>query len=210
MRIIAGSLGGRTLSASGFQGTRPTTDRARETLFNILANTLDFDGAHVLDLCAGTGALGIEALSRGAAFAVFVEKSRSNARLLAQTLASLDLQNATHILTADALHALQSPQHFHTQHFIPQPFTLVFCDPPYAAKLINPVFAALSQKKMQPEIQTEIQTETPQQNLLSPDAVFVAEHDRRESVLIPRGWHKLNERTFGETIVEIFQRGQPA
>jgi 16S rRNA (guanine(966)-N(2))-methyltransferase RsmD len=187
MRVISGSLRSRIIPTSGFHGTRPTTDRARETTFNILANECDMDAASVLDLCAGTGALGIEALSRGAARAVFVDKSRSNARLLQQTLEQFHLTTQTRVLAADALQALSllaSEQA--TSSFT---FSLIFCDPPYAAKLINSVFSALARG-----------------GLVAHNGVFVAEHDARETVLLPEGWQKLTERAFGETVIEFFQK----
>jgi 16S rRNA (guanine966-N2)-methyltransferase len=188
MRIIGGELRGRIIPTSGFQGTRPTTDRARETIFNILHNHCDFEGAselkdnlRVLDLCAGTGALGIEALSRGAAQAVFVEKHRPNARLLTDTLKHLHLADRSTVLAADVTAVLRS------EVLAPHaPFHLVFCDPPYAAKMLNTVIAALAASAH-----------------CAKNAIFVAEHDVRERVLLPQGWSNLTERTFGETVVDI-------
>jgi 16S rRNA (guanine(966)-N(2))-methyltransferase RsmD len=185
MRITGGRLRSRTLNTSGFQGIRPTTDRARETIFNILLNHCDFEDIAVLDLCAGSGALGIEALSRGAASAVFVEKSRKNCSLLADSLKMLDIATMARVVCDDAV---RSVAHFHGE---PQDerFDMIFCDPPYAAKLINPVFAALAAS-----------------SICAENSVFIAEHDVRETVLLPKGWQKLTERHFGETIVEFFQK----
>lgn len=181
MRITGGDLRGRTIVTSGFQGIRPTTDRARETIFNILANHCDVEDASVLDLCAGSGALGIESLSRGAASGVFIEKSRSNARLLEQTLAQLGLQDAARVLALDVLKGIP------LLAAEKKTFSLIFCDPPYAAKLINPVFLTLIAS-----------------NCMTEGGIFVAEHDTREIVLVPKGWQKLTDRSFGETVVEFF------
>jgi 16S rRNA (guanine966-N2)-methyltransferase len=186
MRVISGDLRGRTIPTSGFQGTRPTTDRARETIFNILHNYCDFRGTPaltVLDLCAGTGALGIEALSRGASHTVFVEKHRSNARLLHDTLKHLHLADRSTVLAADATAVLRSDA-----LSLHAPFHLVFCDPPYAAKMLNSVVAALAATTH-----------------LANGAIIVAEHDIRERVLMPPGWSILAERMFGETVIECIQ-----
>ena len=186
MRITGGRLRSRTLNTSGFQGIRPTTDRARETIFNILLNHCDLDGVSVLDLCAGSGALGIEAISRGAARAVLVEKSRKNCTHLAESLKTLTIQDAVRVVCDDAVRSIAALQ---GQNAEGQNFNLIFCDPPYAAKLINPVFAALASSE-----------------ICSKDCIFIAEHDVRETVLLPTGWQKLTERHFGETIVEFFQK----
>src|ERR1700693_2200498 len=106
MRVIAGRLGGRRLSAPSGRRTRPTSDRVRESLFAMLG---ELDGASVLDLFAGSGALGIEALSRGAQSAVFVERDASAARALRDNLAALELESGeAELRQADALGALES------------------------------------------------------------------------------------------------------
>jgi 16S rRNA (guanine966-N2)-methyltransferase len=183
MRITGGTLRGRIVQTGGFSGIRPTTDRARETMFNILQNHTDLEGAHVLDLCAGTGALGFEAMSRGAASVVFVEKSRSNAELLRKSAQLLGVNDATTILCADCVKAIKTLEG--APHLAPR--TLIFCDPPYSAKLINPVFSALQGS-----------------SILAPKAIFVAEHDIREVVVPPSGWERFSGRTFGETLVDFF------
>jgi 16S rRNA (guanine966-N2)-methyltransferase len=191
MRIIAGQLRGRTLPSKGFEGIRPTTDRARETLFNVLENITSFDTARVLDICAGTGALGIEALSRGAASAVFIEKNRSNARALSATLRLFHLHHATQVLTADALDALQAlstlANEQHEQTKLRPPFSLIFCDPPYGLKLCTTIFQQLHTL-----------------SLADKEAIFVAEHDARELVRPPEGWLCAQRKLFGETVIEIF------
>ncbi len=121
-RVIAGRLGGRTLVAPAGASTRPTSDRVREALFSILG---DLEGATVLDLFAGTGALGIEALSRGASHATFVENARPALRALAQNLETLGLGSKARVLTTSVERALSA------MSWGPEAFDVVFLDPPY-------------------------------------------------------------------------------
>ena len=125
MRIVAGSLRGSRLAVPDKAGLRPTPDRVRETLFNWLAPVIE--GARCLDLYAGTGALGIEALSRGAGACTFMENDRSLARLLVENLARLKIDNAR-VIEADALATLSGT---------PQPCDIAFLDPPFGANLWN-------------------------------------------------------------------------
>src|SRR5262249_21730338 len=138
MRVIAGRFGGRRLRAPRGTVTRPTSDRVREALFAMLT---DVDGASVLDLFAGTGALGIEALSRGAATAVFVERDPGAVRALRANLSALALDPTTAVVrSADALAALRSAKGRQ------ETYDLVFIDPPYArARAWGPELSALVQ-----------------------------------------------------------------
>jgi 16S rRNA (guanine(966)-N(2))-methyltransferase RsmD len=122
MRIIAGRLKGRRLDTPAWEGLRPTSDRLRETLFNILAGRLA--GAWVLDGYAGTGAVGIEALSRGAARVVFVERDARAARLVAENLAHCGVADGCAIIRAD-IARVRHPGGG-------RPFDLILLDPPYA------------------------------------------------------------------------------
>src|ERR1700724_4644896 len=125
MRIVGGRLGGRTLAAPKSQNVRPTSDRSRESLFNILAHRYDdpITGARVLDLFAGTGALGLEAMSRGAAFALLIDDGAEARALIRQNVEALGLGGVTRIFRRDAtkLGAVHPNE----------PFGLVFLDPPY-------------------------------------------------------------------------------
>jgi 16S rRNA (guanine966-N2)-methyltransferase len=121
LRIVAGSLRGSRLAVPETQGLRPTPDRVRETLFNWLAPVIG--GAHCLDLFAGTGALGIEAMSRGASECVFVERDRNLCRLLQENLTRLKVPNAQ-VMCEDASGFLTAPA---------RPFDVVFLDPPFTA-----------------------------------------------------------------------------
>jgi 16S rRNA (guanine966-N2)-methyltransferase len=126
MRIIAGTLKGRRLKAPDWEGLRPTSDKLRETLFNILAPRIG--GARVMDVYAGTGALGIEALSRGASDVVFVERDRRAQALIADNLAHCGVATSYTIIRTDALRALES-----SAHSPGDLMDIILLDPPYAS-----------------------------------------------------------------------------
>src|SRR5215831_14116767 len=136
MRIVGGRLGGRTLASPRSQAIRPTADRLRESLFNILAHAYadPVTGARVLDLFAGTGALGLEAVSRGAAFALFVDDRAEARALIRANVEQLGLGGVTRIFRRDAtrLGAVHPNE----------PFGLVFLDPPYGQGLAERALAS--------------------------------------------------------------------
>ena len=129
MRIVGGRFGGRILAAPAGQGTRPSSDRLRETLFDILAHRFGnpIEGARVLDLFSGTGALGLEALSRGAAFALFVENNAPARGIIRTNIDVLGLTGVTRVFRRDAVRLGPIGN-------LP-PFDLVFADPPYGERL---------------------------------------------------------------------------
>src|SRR5438128_192603 len=136
MRIVGGRLGGRTLASPRSHAIRPTADRLRESLFNILVHAYGdpVTGARVLDLFAGTGGLGLEALSRGAAFSLFVDDAAEARALLRENVASLGLGGVSRIFRRNAAklgaaHPLA-------------PFSLAFLDPPYARSLAEQALAS--------------------------------------------------------------------
>ena len=133
MRVITGSARGRRLRELEGLETRPTTDRVKESMFNILQ--FDIEGSRVLDLFAGTGQLGIEALSRGAAAAVFVEQRRDAAALVRDNLRLTGLADRARVVDGEALDYLASAG---------ERFDIIFLDPPYAAGLWKPVLEAVS------------------------------------------------------------------
>ena len=128
MRVIAGSLKGRRLKTPWWDGLRPTSDKLRETLFNILAPRIA--GARVLDGYAGTGALGIEAFSRGAAWITLIDDDRRAQMLIAENLARCGIENSYAIIRAKVARALDS---LHNQPAF-EPFEIVLLDPPYARR----------------------------------------------------------------------------
>ena len=129
MRVVGGRFKGRALAGPRSQDIRPTSDRLRETLFNILAHRFDLPGpeTRVLDLFAGTGALAMEALSRGAAYAVMIETGTEGRGLIRENVEALGLTGATKIFRRDAT-TLRPAGTI-------APFDLIFCDPPYAKGL---------------------------------------------------------------------------
>lgn len=131
MRIVGGTLRGRALKGPSCDATRPTTDRLRQALFNVLTHAYDdaVADARVLDLFAGTGALGLEALSRGAAFTTFVEEANAPQALIRANVAALGLTSITRILRRDATRlGACAPG---------EAYRLIFCDPPYGRGLAD-------------------------------------------------------------------------
>ena len=171
MRVVAGSARGRRISAPPGSDTRPTTDRVREAVFNALGSLGAVDGAVVVDLFAGSGALGIEALSRGAASAHFVEADRRAADVIEHNLDALDLAARAVVVRRPVDAALPD---------LPAPLDLVLADPPYAWDGWADLLAALGPK-------------------LAEDGLVVAETDR--SLTLPGGWEKVRERAYGGTVV---------
>src|SRR6202795_2445286 len=136
MRVVGGRLKGRNLASPSSNDIRPTADRLRESVFNILIHAYDnpIEGARVLDLFAGTGALGIEALSRGSAFALFVDDGAEARALLRENVATLGLGGTSRIYRRDATRL--GPAH------PVEPFSLAFLDPPYGKGLAEQALAS--------------------------------------------------------------------
>lgn len=179
MRVIAGTLRGRRLTApTGQARTRPTSDRVREALFSTLG---DIHGASVLDLFAGTGALGIEALSRGVARALFVERDRAALRALRANLSALDLgAPRAEVRAGEALAALRSAR------ARGETYDLVFVDPPYARA--SELEGALA--RLLPAVLGER------------GARVVVESDRRAPLRL--ALDLLMERRYGDTLITIY------
>ena len=137
VRVVGGRLKGRNLASPASRDIRPTADRLRESLFNILIHAYDnpVEGARVLDLFAGTGALGIEAVSRGARFALFVDNDAEARALMRNNVEALGLGGVTKVYRRDATHL--GPAH------PVEPFSLVFLDPPYAKGLAEKALVSL-------------------------------------------------------------------
>ena len=138
MRIIGGKFKGHHLVSFQAGHIRPTTDRVKESLFNIIS--AEIEGARVLDLFCGTGSLGLEALSRGAAEVTFVEKNRKSIVITEQNLAKLKIENGYDIVTKDVLNFLKSYQG--------EPFDLVFADPPFTEEMAHDVMLAADASKI--------------------------------------------------------------
>ncbi len=170
LRIVAGNWRSRLLQIADVPGLRPTSERIRETLFNWLASRVR--GARCLDLCAGTGALGLEALSRGASRVVFVERSPAATKVLKSNIASLNAL-AAEVLHIDAREYLAGSE--------VEAFDIVFIDPPFGA-----------------DLQYELCRLLHLQQWLATDARIYIEMDRGQPKLqLPEGWQELKNNTAG-------------
>ncbi|MBN1826289.1 MAG: 16S rRNA (guanine(966)-N(2))-methyltransferase RsmD [Candidatus Eisenbacteria bacterium] len=177
MRIVAGSKRGARLYTGRAERFRPTSDRVREAIFAILGGRVE--ERRVLDLCAGSGALGFEALSRGAREALFVEKNRRVAAWIERNARDLRLEDRTETVVADALRFLERDGRASR-------FDLVFADPPYGAGLVDPILERLAN--------------------LPGERIAVIEREKREVPADPP--ERLREpAVYGDTVVEFFQFG---
>jgi 16S rRNA (guanine966-N2)-methyltransferase len=176
MRVVGGRLRSRPIAGPKGPGLRPTADRLREALFNILAHGYGdpVEGARVLDLFAGTGALGIEALSRGAAFALFVDDGVEARALLRQNSETLGLGGISRIFRRDATKL--GPAH-------PiEPFSVVFLDPPYGKGLAEKALASAREG-----------------GWLKPEALIVVEEAADAGFKASEGFEELERRTYDDT-----------
>jgi len=181
MRVIAGSHRGRRLSGPRGTSLRPTSDKVREALFSILGTRVT--GGRFLDLYAGTGAVGIEALSRGAVSVTFVEASPSTAALLRKNLHACHLAERARVWVGLADAFLQRRDRWDG------PYNVVFADPPYAARKELDVLAGLGRA-----------------GLLSPDAVIVVEHASLDESRERIGPARLTRRyDYGDTVLSLYQ-----
>jgi 16S rRNA (guanine966-N2)-methyltransferase len=182
MRIVGGRLGGRTLAAPKSRAIRPSADRLRESLFNILMHAYadPIADARVLDLFAGTGALGIEALSRGAAFALFVDDGAEARALLRENLTTLGLGGTSRIFRRDATR-------LGAAHPV-EPFGLAFLDPPYGKGLAERALASARAG-----------------GWLVPGSLIVVEEAADPAFAVPEGFTELERRRYDDTVL-IFLR----
>ena len=187
MRVIAGTLRGRAIATPKSDRIRPTLDRVREAMFNILTHGIDefsIEGTEVLDLFAGTGALGIEALSRGAAFCTFIEQDAAARGLIRQNIEALELSGVTRLYRRDATRpgvALARDR-----------AGLVFLDPPWGKGLAAQALAGLAAG-----------------GWLTAGAIAVIEESRMAEFKLPAGFTLLEERRYGDTLI-TFARHQAA
>jgi 16S rRNA (guanine966-N2)-methyltransferase len=182
VRVIGGDLGGRVLRAPRGASTRPTSEKVREAIFQILEHAgLELTGAHVLDLFAGSGAMGIEALSRGAAHATFIDTGKPQLGVIRDNLRELALDRRATVLAGDAV-ALAG------RHIPPAPWRLVIVDPPYRSDLAARAVSAL------PAAQ------------LAAGAAIVIEHDRRNAPPDElRSLLRTDQRRYGDTLVSFYR-----
>ena len=185
MRIIAGTFKGRPIAAPKGQSTRPTGGRTREAVFNLIAHAEwapPLDGARVIDLFAGSGALGLEAMSRGADFCVFVESDSGARGTIRDNCETLDLFGSTRIQRRSATDLGPIPAG------VGAPFTIAFLDPPYHKGLVEPALAQLAKG-----------------GWLAEDAIAIVETAADEALAFT-GWDLLDERTYGAAKVSFLKQ----
>ena len=178
MRIIAGEARGRRIEAPAGRNTRPTLDRIRENMFNILQ--ADIPESRILDLFAGSGALSLEAISRGAVSAVMVDSDRKASMIQKQNAESLRFDDRIRFFCCDwtrAVHTLQEEG---------RKFDIVFLDPPYATTDLRPVFTALVP-------------------LMEKESMIVLEHEAGKSVSVPPEFEILKDRSWGFCAVTVYR-----
>lgn len=181
MRVVGGTLKGRTLSAPKHEGVRPTSDRVRESVFNILAHSSSYpsiEGARVIDLFAGTGALGIEAISRGARYCLFVESETQSRALIRRNVEALGLTGVTRLFRRDATDLGPAGTM--------DAFDIAFLDPPYGKELGERALAALAQG-----------------HWIKPGALCVLEERAGTKIALPHGFIEADTRTWGDTDVHF-------
>ena len=177
MRIVGGRLGGRPLATPAHEGTRPTSDRVREAIFNILAHGVpgfELERARALDLFAGTGALGLEALSRGAAFCLFIENETEARALQRRNIEALGLTGVTKLFRRDATELGPAGRN--------GGFTLAFLDPPYGRGLAERSLASAAEG-----------------GWLAPGAIAVVEERKSAHLSLPAGFAAFDQRSWGDT-----------
>lgn len=183
MRIVAGKFKGKALASPKGQETRPTSDRVRESLFNILEHGIDgfeIEGARVLDLFAGTGALGLEALSRGAKHCLFIENSAAARGIIRDNVEALSLTGNTSVWRRDATTLGPAGSS--------DACDLIFCDPPYGKGLGEQALAGALEN-----------------GWVKPGAIAALEERSGADVEIPAGFLEIDRRTYGDTQIVVLR-----
>lgn len=176
MRIVGGRLGGRRFSPPATIPARPTTDLAREGLFNTLNNLIDFEGCNALELFAGTGSVSYELISRGAATVTMVEQDAASVIFIKKTAQDFGITEQMKIIRGDAIQVLQTAA---------SPFDFIFADPPYSFPLMDQLPQLIIDRR-----------------LLGEDGIFVLEHDYRHGYA--QHPHFLRSKKYGDTIFTFF------
>lgn len=181
MRIISGKYKSRAVKAPNPKFTRPTTDNAKESIFNVLQNKFDFNGIKVLDIYAGSGSLGLEALSRGAVEVHFVEMNFSVSKILLGNIKSLEAENSCRIFKRNALKFSESNEH--------QQYGLIFADPPFFKDDVHGVFINIIEN-----------------DFLSDDGIFIIERSiqTREKDIAAFGFEPLKK--IGDSLIYLYEK----
>jgi len=175
MRIVAGLYGGRKLSVPKGRDIRPTSDKVRGAMFNTLGGYIDFNESRVLDAFCGTGALGIEAISRGGVHCTFVDKARLSLDLARDNVDMLGISTQCVFKMTDARKVHLS---------VDDPFNLVFLDPPYGHDLIVPVLEHFTNL-----------------DILADQAICVLEAEKGADICLPHGFEMIKDKVYGDTLV---------
>lgn len=179
MRIISGEHKGRRLAGGKKTGLRPTSDRVKESIFNVLQK--EIEGKRILDLFAGAGTLGIEALSRGAESVTFVDASRQSMSILRKNLRDLSLENRSTTLRSDGLEALEK---------LKRRFHLIFADPPYLKGFVQRIVDSVAGSEV-----------------LHKNGILILEHHKKEKFSFPeKSLSILKQRRFGDTMISFFSK----
>jgi 16S rRNA (guanine(966)-N(2))-methyltransferase RsmD len=188
VRIISGLAKGRKLISPKNMRVRPTADRVKESLFNILANLIeDFSSIKTLDIFAGTGNLGIEALSRGSKYAVFIDSHRQSAAMISKNLDQLGFTRQSRVIIEEALTGLQVLEKQQEQ------FGLIFLDPPYGKGYTETILDALSRS-----------------SLVTDQTIVVAEFATHEDIATAFGrLQQFDRRGYGDTVLAFFNKTNP-
>lgn len=181
MRVISGSAKGRILTGPKSDRIRPALDKVKQAIFNIL---WEIQGKTVLDLFAGTGSIGIEAISRGAAHCTFVDLSREALNLVKKNLEKCGLEMYAKIFKFKI-----PPIPPRIKGEAEEGFALIFVDPPYDNNLVNPTLLEIARE-----------------NLLAPDGIVVVEHSPREPIKKETGLRLVDQRKYGQTLISFLKR----
>ena len=185
MRVIAGKYKGRKLNSPEDSTVRPTTDKVKEALFSILTN--EIYGARVLDLFAGSGGLGIEALSRGASYCLFADSSRKSLALIHSNLEHCDVEEKTAVVAGDYAKILKNLAR-RIENGLEEPFDVILLDPPYEAGYMDETFRLIAEG-----------------DILADGGTIVAEHRKHEDLPdLFHGFTKTKERRYGVVKLSIY------
>ncbi|MFW6271285.1 MAG: 16S rRNA (guanine(966)-N(2))-methyltransferase RsmD [Bacillota bacterium] len=177
MRIITGSQKGRKLISGKNSNVRPTQDRIKEAVYNMLGQFVI--GCRGLDLFAGFGGLGLEALSRGAEFFTFIEKNYKNSKIIKKNVQMCGFEEQVKVITIDVFKFLSSFQNN---------FELIFMDPPYDLECTEKVLSLIVKN-----------------NIIHPRGIIVSEHHQNEVVIPPDKLNTLRQKNYGDTVIEIYE-----
>jgi 16S rRNA (guanine966-N2)-methyltransferase len=177
MRIISGIYGGRRNPKKAPDGVRPTADSVRESIFNSISNMIDIDGAICLDIFAGTGSMGFEALSRGASHCTFIEKSRAAADYIRNTAQLFDIpQSDFRIIQQTAIKAIDNKSISESK------YDICFMDPPYKLNILSDVLEKALRN-----------------NIFTPDSIITVENSNSHGFILPDDYNIIKEKKFGDT-----------